>query len=50
MMHVYVSSQPMKVWLDAKPFTKVTRKRTQPCIASMHVVILVAKKDELSQL
>jgi len=49
MMHVRASGKPVKVWLDAKPSTKVTRNGTQPCIAGMRVMILVAVKNQLGQ-
>ena len=49
MMHVRASSKPMEVWLDAKSFTKVTRNGAQPCIAGMHVMILVAVNNQLGQ-
>lgn len=41
MMYIWVSGKPVKVRLDAKPFTKVARNRTQPRIAGMRIVILV---------
>ena len=47
MMHVQASSKPMEVWLDTKPSTKVTCNRTQPRIAGMRVMILVAVKNQL---
>ena len=49
MMHVQASSNPVEVWLDAKPSTMVTCNRTQPRIAGMSVMILVAVKNQLGQ-
>lgn len=43
MMYVWASGKPMEVRLDAKPFTKVARDRTQPRIAGMSIVILITK-------
>jgi hypothetical protein len=50
MMHVRASGKPVEVWLDAKPSTKVTHNGTQPRIAGMRVMILVAVvKNQLGQ-
>jgi hypothetical protein len=49
MMHIRASGsgEPVEVWLDAKPSTKVTCNGTQPRITGMRVVILVAVKNQL---
>jgi hypothetical protein len=48
MMHVSAVAvgKTMKMWPDAKPFTKVARDWTQPRIACMRVVIFVAVKNQ----
>jgi hypothetical protein len=33
----------MKVWSDAKPFTKLTRRRAQPGVAKMRLMFFVAE-------
>jgi hypothetical protein len=49
MMYVSARGNPVEVWPNAKPFTKVARNRTQPRVAGMDVVILVAVKNQLGQ-
>ena len=40
---MHVRSESVKVWLDAKPFTKLTRRRAQPGVAKMRLVYLVTE-------
>jgi hypothetical protein len=48
-MHVRASGKPVEVWLNTKSSTMVTCNGTQPRIAGMHVMILVAVKNQLGQ-
>jgi hypothetical protein len=40
---MHARSEAVKVWSDAKPFTKLTRRRAQPGVAKMRLMFLVAE-------
>jgi len=44
-MYIRIQGKAVKVCLDAKPFAKLTPRRTQPSIAGVRLVILVAVQN-----